>query len=249
MNTVALQCGHCGSPTDARYIGHVWDAEEDEFGAPAGEDYQLFECQNCRKVSVRSAFYRDGDEPDDANWSEWLPSKGHFAAAQLFAQAQADRASMEIAIQEAQKCVSEPGKNSPLVGAVIARNGKPFERAHRGEIEAGEHAEFTLLRKLENEDLSDATLYVTLEPCTSRGPDKYPCVRRVLIRKIPRVVVGMLDPNEKIRGLGIIALRDAGVRVELFPHDLMIRLESLNHRFILEQSQNQRKATKDEADG
>lgn len=243
MNTVALQCGHCGSLTDARYVGRVLDAEEDDFGAPVGEDYQLFECQNCRKVSFRSALYRDGDEPDDLTWSEWYPPKGHFTAVQLFTQAQADRVSMELAIQEAQKCVSEPDKNSPLVGAVIARNGKPFARAHRGEIKAGEHAEFTLLRKVESEDLSDTTLYVTLEPCTSRGPEKHPCVERVTIRKIPRVVVGMLDPNEKIRGLGVIALRRAGVRVELFPHDLMLKLEGLNHRFILEQSQ--RKVTKD----
>jgi hypothetical protein len=45
----------------------------------------------------------------------------------------------------------------------------------------------------------------------------------------------MLDPNEAIRGKGILELRRANVDVGLFPPDLMAQLEELNRHFIQEQ--------------
>jgi pyrimidine deaminase RibD-like protein len=143
---------------------------------------------------------------------------------------------MERAVALARQCVNEEGRISPKVGAVIAREGVVLDQAFRGELAPGDHAEFTLLEtKLGNDTLAGATLFTTLEPCTARNSPKIPCAERIIERRIARVVIGVLDPNDAIRGRGELRLRDAGIEIARFDSDLMAQIEELNREFTREQ--------------
>lgn len=144
-----------------------------------------------------------------------------------------DRDLATLAIKEARRSTPEPGKMTPFVGAVAAREGQLLGAAHRGEAKAGQHAEFTLLEgKPSGAVLAGATVFSTLEPCVKRGAGKVPCPERLVERGIARVVIGTLDPNPDIRGHGVLALRRARVAVDFFPPDLVTELEELNRDFF-----------------
>jgi pyrimidine deaminase RibD-like protein/NTP pyrophosphatase (non-canonical NTP hydrolase) len=137
------------------------------------------------------------------------------------------------AVEEARHSRHEVGRTPLFVGAVAAQGPNLLDAAHRGEFDPGEHAEFTLLeRKLKTAVLAGATVFTTLEPCTKRGPGKVPCAERLIERRVGRVVIGTLDPNPDIRGLGVLALRQANIAVEFFPEELTAQLEELNRDFF-----------------
>ncbi|HEY7154194.1 MAG TPA: deaminase [Gemmataceae bacterium] len=149
-----------------------------------------------------------------------------------------DREFMELAIKEARKCVGEVGRANPKVGAVVVKNGKLMASAYRGEQGVGEHAEYTALeKKLSEEVVAGATVYTTLEPCTTRNHPKVPCASRLIERRVKRVVIGMLDPNPAICGKGERLLRDHGIVVDRFPRELIVELEELNRDFTRAQKQ------------
>lgn len=139
---------------------------------------------------------------------------------------------MHIAIQQAKLCRPEDGRQHPFVGATVVREGTLLASGFRGELAPGEHAEYTVLeKKLATQAVSGATMYTTLEPCTTRNHPKVPCAHRLIERKVSRVVIGMLDPNQVITGRGIRRMREANIAVDLFPPDLMSEAEELNREF------------------
>src|SRR5882762_6091387 len=162
----------------------------------------------------------------------------------------ADRKFARLAIDEARKSVPEPdGRPHPKVGAVVVKNGKLLSTAYRGE-RSENHAEYIALeKKLTDEAVAGATVYTTLEPCTTRTHPKVPCAERLVERKVARVVIGMLDPNPDIRGRGDQLLSDAGIETQLFPRELRAQVEDMNREFIRSQKERQASAkmpTRDE---
>jgi diaminohydroxyphosphoribosylaminopyrimidine deaminase/5-amino-6-(5-phosphoribosylamino)uracil reductase len=100
---------------------------------------------------------------------------------------------------------------NPRVGAVVVgeSGGVIGEGAHEG---AGHpHAEALALEKAGSQ-ARGATLYVTLEPCCHQGRTP-PCVTAVASAGIARVVVGAIDPDERVSGKGVSWLEDAGIEV------------------------------------
>jgi diaminohydroxyphosphoribosylaminopyrimidine deaminase/5-amino-6-(5-phosphoribosylamino)uracil reductase len=100
---------------------------------------------------------------------------------------------------------------NPLVGALIVENGTVVAEGHHAR--AGEpHAEVTALKALGRKPAPGATLYVTLEPCSTHGRTP-PCCDAIVDAGIARVVVGATDPNPAHAGKGFDLLRAAGVEV------------------------------------
>jgi len=100
---------------------------------------------------------------------------------------------------------------NPPVGALIVRDGQVIgEGWHR---RAGDpHAEIEALAGLAPDQTAGATLYVTLEPCSTQGRTP-PCTDAILRSGIARVVVSAVDPNPKHRGRGLRLLARHGVAV------------------------------------
>jgi diaminohydroxyphosphoribosylaminopyrimidine deaminase/5-amino-6-(5-phosphoribosylamino)uracil reductase len=102
---------------------------------------------------------------------------------------------------------------NPLVGAVIARDGRVTGEGYHAEL-GDLHAERAALAdcRERGEDPAGATMYVTLEPCAHQGRQP-PCVEAILEAGIGRVVIASDDPSEKAAGRGPGILRDGGVEV------------------------------------
>jgi diaminohydroxyphosphoribosylaminopyrimidine deaminase/5-amino-6-(5-phosphoribosylamino)uracil reductase len=100
---------------------------------------------------------------------------------------------------------------NPLVGAVIVEDGRIVAEGFH--VRAGEpHAEVNALQALGRKPAPGATLYVTLEPCSTHGRTP-PCCQAIVEAGLRKVVVGATDPNPAHAGKGFDLLRAAGVEV------------------------------------
>ena len=137
-----------------------------------------------------------------------------------------------------QRCIQlakngqQNAKPNPMVGAVIvSADGRIIGEGYH--VRCGEgHAEvnaFASVGPVDEALLSEATIYVSLEPCSHYGKTP-PCADLIIRKGVRRVVVGCIDEFAEVQGRGIRKLREAGIEVEVGV--LEEACKALNRRFF-----------------
>lgn len=118
---------------------------------------------------------------------------------------------------------------NPMVGCVIVHNQRIIAEAWHQR--AGEpHAEVLAIKQVpDKEILSKSTLFVSLEPCAHHGKTP-PCSDLIIHHKIPKVIIGTVDPFSQVNGLGVKKMKQAGIEVEL--SELNKECKEINKRFF-----------------
>ena len=141
-----------------------------------------------------------------------------------------DEKFMQRCIQLAQNG-QQNAKPNPMVGAVIVYQGRIIGEGYH--VRCGEgHAEVNAFASVRAEDeplLKEATIYVSLEPCSHYGKTP-PCADLIIKKGVHRVVVGCIDEFAEVQGRGIRKLREAGIEVEIGV--LEEECKALNRRFF-----------------
>lgn len=103
---------------------------------------------------------------------------------------------------------------NPMVGAVIVHDDRIIgEGWHQAYGTA--HAEVNAINSVKEKDkhlLTEATLFVSLEPCCIFG-NTPPCTKLIIENRIPKVVISCLDATPEVAGNGVILLEKAGIKV------------------------------------
>lgn len=105
---------------------------------------------------------------------------------------------------------------NPMVGCVIVAHDRIIGEGYHRRC-GGPHAEVWAMRSVSSASrtlLPDATVYVTLEPCSHFGKTP-PCADMLVESGVGSVVIGCTDPNPKVAGRGIERLRKAGINVKV----------------------------------
>jgi diaminohydroxyphosphoribosylaminopyrimidine deaminase/5-amino-6-(5-phosphoribosylamino)uracil reductase len=122
-----------------------------------------------------------------------------------------DERFMRRALQEARKGLGTTSPN-PVVGAVIVKDDRILATGYHRKA-GGPHAEVAAISTLTDpSEAEGATLYVTLEPCSTHGRTP-PCTEAIIRSRFARVVVSAIDPNSRHMGRGLDRLREAGIAV------------------------------------
>lgn len=103
-------------------------------------------------------------------------------------------------------------RQNPMVGAVIVCDNRIIAEGYHNRF-GGPHAEVNAINSVKDKTvLTRSTLYVNLEPCSHHGKTP-PCSLLIRDVKIPRIVIGSIDPNPLIYGRGIALLKESGAEV------------------------------------
>ncbi|CAM1354323.1 bifunctional diaminohydroxyphosphoribosylaminopyrimidine deaminase/5-amino-6-(5-phosphoribosylamino)uracil reductase RibD [Tenacibaculum insulae] len=101
---------------------------------------------------------------------------------------------------------------NPTVGAVIVYNDKIIGEGFTS-VYGENHAEVNAINSVIDKTLlKEATIYVTLEPCSHFGKTP-PCADLIVKNQLKNVVIGCVDTNSLVAGKGIERLKNAGINV------------------------------------
>ncbi|MFH1646125.1 MAG: bifunctional diaminohydroxyphosphoribosylaminopyrimidine deaminase/5-amino-6-(5-phosphoribosylamino)uracil reductase RibD [Chloroflexota bacterium] len=137
-----------------------------------------------------------------------------------------DERFMKEALRLARRGLGRTSPN-PMVGAVIVREGRVIGQGYHHYF-GGPHAEIDAIREA-REDISGATMYVTLEPCRHYGKTP-PCTDAIVRKKLGRVVIGTLDPFPEMRGRSVEVIQQHGIETRVGVLEAECR--SLNEAYI-----------------
>lgn len=125
-----------------------------------------------------------------------------------------DKIWMQRALSLAEKGIGFTSPN-PMVGCVIVSGDGNMIGEGFHERFGQPHAEVNAFNSVEDKDqLINATVYVTLEPCSHFGKTP-PCADLIASLPVSRVVVAMEDPSGKVNGRGILKLKQSGKKVDM----------------------------------
>ena len=118
---------------------------------------------------------------------------------------------------------------NPSVGAVVVYQNEIIGEGFTSPY-GGNHAEVNAINSVKNKALlSEATIYVTLEPCSHHGKTP-PCTDLIIQHKIAKVVIGTKDQFFRVNGSGIEKLKEAGI--DVLVNVLEEKSLELNKRFF-----------------
>lgn len=121
-----------------------------------------------------------------------------------------DRDWLAAAVELSRRC--PPSDSAYAVGALVVLGGRVLASGWSRDVDDCVHAEESALSRVDG-DLAGATLYSSLEPCSTRGSDSTPCARLILDRGIRRVVFALREPPQLADCEGAELLAAAGVTV------------------------------------
>lgn len=142
-----------------------------------------------------------------------------------------DMRELKAAIDESRKCTPDMG--SYCVGAVVlTADGSRFT-GYTHETSPTHHAEQEALKKAIEAGavLRGATIYASMEPCSTRKSEPKSCTQLILEHGLKRVVFACYEPNKFVRCDGACTLRAAGVDVRVYP-DLADEVLKINEHLF-----------------
>ncbi len=131
-----------------------------------------------------------------------------------------------VALSLAKKAKRKDIKGNPFVGAIVVDEKGSIIGSGYHQKWGDKHAEVFAIEEalLKTADLSNCTLFVTLEPCSHHGKTP-PCTDLILKSGIKKVIVGSLDPNPQVSGFDL--LQQKGIDISLLESPEVISLNKI----------------------